>query len=63
VSKDKIICTPRPDATLGTEVSALANVYAFILQKHQEKQKGGPATAPDNPERRSNEIRARTSIP
>jgi hypothetical protein len=48
MSSARIVYAPHPDATPETELSTLANVYAFILQKHQEKQKGGPETAPDD---------------
>jgi hypothetical protein len=44
----QVTYAPRPDATSGTELSALVAAYAFVLQKHREKQKGGPATAPDD---------------
>jgi hypothetical protein len=43
----RVVYVPRPDATPETELSALASVYAFTLQRHQDKQKGGAATAPD----------------
>lgn len=32
--------TQRLNTSPDAEISALASVYAFILQKHQEKQKG-----------------------
>jgi hypothetical protein len=47
MSSPRIMYRLRPDATSASEVSALASVYAFILQKHQEKQKGGAETAPN----------------
>jgi hypothetical protein len=54
---------PRDGATPEGELNALSACYAFILQRHQVKQRGGPATAaPDNPERRSDEIRADKAI-
>jgi hypothetical protein len=53
---------PRTGATSQMEVSALVAAYAFVLQKHREKQKGGPATAPDDAKEIKN-VRARTTIP
>jgi hypothetical protein len=47
MDKPSISYSPRPDATPEAERNALASVYVFILQKHQEKHKGGAATAPD----------------
>ena len=47
-SEARIVYAPRPDATPEAERSVLASVYAFILQKHQEKKKGGPTTVPDD---------------
>jgi hypothetical protein len=45
-----IVYRPAEGATREKELSMLTNVYAFILQTHQEKQKGGPATSrPDEP--------------
>jgi hypothetical protein len=44
----RIVYVPRPDVTPIGELNALSACYAFILQKHQEKQKGGPTTAPDD---------------
>lgn len=58
----RIVYTPRPDATPETELATLANVYAFILQKHQEKQKGGPETAPDDAKEIKN-VRAASIVP
>ena len=55
--------TQRPEATRGVELSALACVYASILQKHQERQVAARLGGLDDPERRSDEIRAETSIP
>jgi hypothetical protein len=42
-----VIYRLREGSTAEDERIALASVYAFILQRHQEKQKGGAATAPD----------------
>jgi hypothetical protein len=40
--------TPRPDATPEAETAALSQVYAYVLRKHQEKQKGTRPGAPDD---------------
>jgi hypothetical protein len=47
IATPRVTYVPRRDATPETEISALASVYAFILQSQREKQKGGAATAPD----------------
>jgi hypothetical protein len=47
VSKPAISYTPRLDTTPEAELGALSAVYAFILQKHRERQK---ATLPGGPE-------------
>ncbi len=47
MDKPAITYTPRPDVGDEAEISALANVYAFVLQKHQERQR---ATRPGGPE-------------
>ena len=49
MSSPRIMYRPRPDATSEEELKALSASYAFILQAHQEKQKGGgAATEPDD---------------
>jgi hypothetical protein len=47
IATPRVTYVPRRDATPETEISALAGVYAFILQSQREKKKGGAATAPD----------------
>jgi hypothetical protein len=47
VDKLSITYAPRLDATPEAELGALSSIYAFILQKHQERQK---ATLPGGPE-------------
>jgi len=47
MSEPLIVYTPRPDATLEAERSVLAFVYRFILDC-QIREKGGPATAPND---------------
>jgi hypothetical protein len=51
-----------PDNTLEAELSTLAAVYRFVLDCHSKK-KAAPESRPEDPERRSNEIRAKASIP
>jgi hypothetical protein len=43
----RVLYRPREDASAEGELNALASVYAFCLHKHQERKKGGAATAPD----------------
>jgi hypothetical protein len=52
VSSPRIVYTPRPDATLETELDVLANAYAFILRagearRAEEMKKGTRPGAPD----------------
>jgi hypothetical protein len=62
MSDPRITYAPRPDATSEAEISALVSVYDFILQQHQERQRTTRPGGPDDAERRSDEIGARTSI-
>jgi hypothetical protein len=48
MSRPRIAYTPLPDVTPEMELNALSACYSFILQKHQEKQKSGPATVPND---------------
>jgi hypothetical protein len=48
VGSDQIVYSPRGDATPEAELSALANIYAFALQKHQERQKAARPGGPDD---------------
>jgi hypothetical protein len=52
VSKPAISYASRLDTTPEAELGALTSVYAFILQKHQERQRatrpGGPYAAKEN---------------
>jgi hypothetical protein len=58
----EVIYLPRIDGTPETELSALANVYAYILQKHQERQQAAHPGGPDDGERRSS-VAATGSLP
>jgi hypothetical protein len=62
MNSPRVTYTPRPDATPEAEICALVSVYAFILQKNQERQRATRLGSPDDAERRSDEIGARTSI-
>lgn len=42
-----ITYAPRPDTTPETEISALGNVYRFILDCHAKKE-AAPASRPDD---------------
>ena len=61
-SEVQISYTPRPDATQEAELNALASVYKFVLDRRAMKE-AAPESRPDDPERRSDEIRAKRSIP
>ena len=39
MSKPRMAYTPHPNATSETELSVLAAIYAFALQKYQAKQR------------------------
>ena len=55
----RIIYSPRPDAAPENEISAIADVYSFVLRCAREKKKGGPETAPDDAMKGSkHEVRA-----
>jgi len=55
----RIVYRANEDATREVEISALVNVYRFVLVKKEATRPGSP----DDPERRSDEIRAKTTIP
>jgi hypothetical protein len=63
VSEARITYTPRRDATPEAELNALAAAYHFILFESQSAKKAAHPGGPEDPERRSDEIRAKTSIP
>ena len=43
VSEPSIVYTPRPDATPESELSVLANVYAYLIKTHDSKKAAEPA--------------------
>ena len=57
-----IVYSQRPDALPEAELSALAAVYRFVLDCRAKKE-AAPESRPEDPERRSDEIRAKSSIP
>jgi len=54
---------PRPDVTPEAEISALAAIYKLCLNSSHVKKGAAPESRPDDPERRSDEIRAKSRIP
>ena len=46
-SKTQITYAPRLDATLEGELNTLGTVYAYILQKHRERQRVPHPSGPD----------------
>ena len=61
MSSPRITYVPRPNSTQDTELNALASVYKFVLDRRAMKE-AAPESRPDDPERRSDEIRAKRSI-
>jgi hypothetical protein len=62
VREPRIVYTPRCDATPEMELSALANVYAFILDGAKKRGRLPDKSGPDDAERKSNAIGATRSI-
>lgn len=60
MNSPSIIYTTRHDATPEAEISALAAVYKFVLAKHEEAPR---QSRPNEAERRSSEIGAKSSLP
>jgi hypothetical protein len=61
VDEPVITYAPGPDATPEAEITVLANVYKLCLDGHARKE-AAPESRPDNPERRSNEVRAKARL-
>ena len=57
MTEGRVVYDQLPGTTAEAELSALANVYAFILRKHQERQR---ATRPGGPEDARKDKNART---
>ena len=47
MSSPRIAYTPRPDATLEGEASALAAIYRFLLDRHAKKEAAHPGATDD----------------
>jgi hypothetical protein len=50
VSDARIIYTPRHDATPEAEISALAAVYAYLINTHNSKKAAECAATSDDPD-------------
>jgi hypothetical protein len=48
VGKPSISYSPRPDATLESEISALAAVYSYLINTHNSKKTAECAAASDD---------------
>ena len=59
MDKPAITYTPRADATPRSEADALAAIYKYVLAKKE----AAPESRPNNAERRSSEIGAKSSSP
>ncbi len=58
----RVSYAPRPDATLESELAALAAVYAFILECHDAK-KGAEASGGEDDGKGDKHVPATVSIP
>lgn len=47
-SEARLHYAPREGVTPDDELRALSQVYAFVLQKHEEKKKGAQTGTPDD---------------
>jgi hypothetical protein len=61
MDEPSITYAQHPDATPESEQLALAAVYRFIIDCHARKEATRPGS-PDDPERKSDEIRAEKRI-
>ena len=43
MNSPRIVYIPRPDVTPESELSVLANVYAYLIQSHHTKRAAKPA--------------------
>jgi hypothetical protein len=62
VSEPVVSYELRPGTTPESELSTLAGVYKFVLDRHAKK-KAAPESRPEQPGKESDELRAKTSIP
>jgi hypothetical protein len=63
MSSPRVTYSARRDATPQDELSALVAVYRTILESQSRSDRLPDKSGPDDPERRSDEIRAKTTIP
>jgi hypothetical protein len=63
VDKSAVTHSPHPHFTPEAELNALANVYSLILASARKRGRLLDKSGPEDPERRSDEIRANTRIP
>jgi hypothetical protein len=63
MSSAHITYSQRPEASAKNEFTALANVYRFVLDCRAKREAAPRQSRPDDPERRSDEIRAKTRMP
>ena len=54
-AEPKTVYTPRPESAPESESNALAVIYRRAIERYMEKPKGGPATAPNNVMKGSND--------
>lgn len=59
MSSSRIIYAPRPDTTPETEISALGNVYRFILDCHAKKEDTRPGAPNDGTKSKENSANER----
>ena len=59
----RIAYAQRTDATPEAQVGVLASIYKLAINSHVRKKEATRPGSPDDPERRSDEIRAKTRIP
>jgi hypothetical protein len=61
----RIVLSRRQELTTeqSRDARAMAWAYAFDCFNRRREQEGGPGNRPEDPERRSDEIRAKASIP
>jgi hypothetical protein len=65
MSSNRITVKPSPGITPEQARDARARAWAYVLAcfEHHQVKEGGPITARDDAERRSDEIRAKTILP
>ena len=59
----RITYTPRTDATPESELSALAAVYKFLLNRHMEKKAAGISGGEEHARKESKDVSRNRTIP